>query len=180
MLCNLVIGYGNLERQDDGVGFYVVNRLRRHLGQKPLARDDDGLSRLGRRTDSIFTRQLVPELIETVVQYDRVIFVDAHEPPDMPHIVCTRIYPDVAATLFSHHMHPQMLLGFLKALYDREPVSHLVSIQGSRFEFERGLSVKTAALVAPVTEMILAMLEMPPVPRCLRPADNQRSPTPVG
>jgi hydrogenase maturation protease len=158
MVRNLVIGYGNLERQDDGVAFHVVNRLRRHLAQKPLASDEDGLSQLGRGTDSVFIPQLVPELIETVALYDKVIFVDAHVPADPPNLVCTRLYPGNGMALFSHHMHPAMLLGILKALWDQEPLGHLLSIQGCRFDLGRRLSAKTAALVAPATEMILELL----------------------
>jgi len=158
MLRKLVIGYGNLERQDDGVGFHVVNRLRRHLAQRPLACDDDGLSRLGGGTDSVFIRQLVPELIETVADYDRVIFVDAHIPSRKPHLRCTRLDPAEGMALFTHHLHPALLLGLLKALWGREPVSHLLSIQGCRFELGRRLSVGTAKLVAPAAKMILALL----------------------
>jgi len=155
---NLVIGYGNLERQDDGVAFHVVNRLRRHLAQKPLACDDDGLSRLGSGTDCVFIRQLVPELIETVADYDRVIFVDAHIPSIVPHLRCTRLNPAEGMALFTHHLHPGLLLGLLKALLGREPLSHLLSIQGCRFELDRRLSPRTAKLVAPAAKMILALL----------------------
>ena len=159
MVRNLVIGYGNLERQDDGVGYHVVNHLRRHLAQKPLARNDDGLSRLGRRTDAVFIRQLVPELSETLAHYERVIFVDAHVPADMPHLVCTRLYPEDGMALFSHHMHPAQLLGILKALWDQEPLSHLLSIQGYRFGLGRRLSAGTRELVAQAAAMVLELLE---------------------
>ncbi len=179
MVHNLVIGYGNLERQDDGVGFHVVNRLRRHLAQKPLAWDDDGMSRLGGGTDSVFIRQLVPELIETIVHYDRVIFVDAHVPADRPNLVCTRLYPGDGLALFSHHMHPAMLLGILQAVWDREPVGHLLSIQGSRFDLGRRLSAGTAALVAPATAMILEMFDTLPDPGRRQPVENQRIPKPA-
>jgi len=159
---SLVIGYGNPERQDDGVAFYVVNRLRRRLAQPPLAWDEDGLTRLDRRTDSVFIRQLAPELIELLVHYDRVIFVDAHVPADSPDLCCTRLYPDAGVPLFSHHMHPEMLLGFLKAVYGREPASHLLTIQGRRFDLRRGLSVQAAAMVDPAAAMILNLLDAAP------------------
>jgi hydrogenase maturation protease len=159
MAASLVIGYGNSERQDDGVAFYVVNRLRRRLAQQPLAWDEDGLSRLARRTDSVFIRQLAPELIEVLVHYDRVIFVDAHVPADSPNLRCTRLYPGAGVPVFSHHMHPEMLLGFLKAVYGSEPVSHLLTVQGRRFDLKRGLSVQAAALVDPAAEKILEMLD---------------------
>jgi hydrogenase maturation protease len=164
MVRNLVIGYGNPERRDDGVAFYVVNRLRRHLAQPPLDWEDNGLSGLGRQTDSVFVRQVVPELIDIIVHYDRLIFVDAHVPADMPNLACARLYPHVDTPLFSHHLHPALLLGFLKAVRDQEPLSHLLSIQASRFELERGLSVETAALVDPAAAIILELLGTAPDP----------------
>jgi hydrogenase maturation protease len=164
-LCSLVIGYGNLDRCDDGVAFYVVNRLRRHLGQKPLDCDDNGMSELGGCRDSVFIRQLVPELVETVANYDRVIFVDAHIPADGPQLVCTRLDPLQGEVLLSHHMHPAQLLGILKAIWDREPVSHLLSIQGCRFGLGRRLSAGTAKLAAPAAEMILELLDAAPDPQ---------------
>jgi len=159
MVRNLIIGYGNPERRDDGVAYYVVNRLRRRLAQEPLAWEDDGLSGLGGQTDSVFMRQLVPELIETIVHYDRLVFVDAHVPADGPKLVCTRLDPDGGAPVFSHHLHPALLLGFLKAVWDKVPLSHLLTIQASRFDLERGLSVEAAALVEPAAELILEMLD---------------------
>ena len=180
MVRNLVIGYGNIERQDDGVGWHVVNCLRRRLGQTPLAYDDDGMSRLGGATDSVFIRQLVPELIETIVHYDRVIFVDAHVPADMPNLVCTRIYPGDGMAVFSHHLHPAMLLGILQAVWDREPLSHLLSIRGHRFDLGWRLSAGTAALVAPATEMILAMFDLWPGSGCRRPAAKRCMPASMG
>ena len=158
-LRKLVIGYGNLDRCDDGAGFYVVNGLRRRLGQKPLDCDDNGMSELGGCRDSVFVRQLVPELVETVADYDRVIFADAHIPSGGPRLVCTRVDPQEGGSLFSHCMHPAQLLGILKALWDREPVSHLLSIQGCRFGPGRGLSAGTAKLVAPAAAMILELLD---------------------
>jgi len=157
-LRSLVIGYGNPERCDDGVGFYVVNRLRRQLGHKLLGWNDNGISELGGRNDFVFIRQLVPELIETVADYHRVIFVDAHMPAVGPPLVCRQIDPLQSEPLLSHHMQPAQLLGILKAIYDREPVSHLLTIQGCSFEFSRGLSAGTAELVSPAAAMIIELL----------------------
>ena len=43
----LVVGYGNIDRADDGVAYSVVNALRERLGQKALSEDDSGLEELG-------------------------------------------------------------------------------------------------------------------------------------
>jgi molybdopterin-guanine dinucleotide biosynthesis protein A len=42
----LIIGYGNLERADDGVAYHAVNALRQRLGQKALSEDETGLQGL--------------------------------------------------------------------------------------------------------------------------------------
>jgi len=170
-LRSLVIGYGNLDRCDDGVGFYIVNRLRRHLGQKPLDGDENGMSELGGHRDSVFLRQLVPELVETVVNYQRVIFVDAHIPAGGSPLVCRQIDACQGDPLLSHHMQPAQLLGILKALYDREPVSHLLTIQGCSFDLGRKLSPETAEFVAPAAAMIIDLLDTAPDQGCLRSAE---------
>lgn len=158
---SLVIGYGNLDRHDDGLGFYVVNRLRRRLGQEQLAFDDNGLARLGGALDSVFIRQLVPELIETAVNYDRLVFVDAHIPADMPNLMCVRIGPDNAVSGFTHQFHPAAFLALLKVVCDHEPASHLLSVSGCNFDFGRGLSANAARLLEPSIELVLRLLETP-------------------
>ena len=72
----LVIGFGNIDRADDGAAFFVINALRRRLGQNPLNEDETGLEELGAKIDSVFLSQLTPELLETLAGYQQVIFVD--------------------------------------------------------------------------------------------------------
>ena len=43
----LVIGFGNIDRADDGVAYHVVNHLRRRLGKELLPEDETGLELLG-------------------------------------------------------------------------------------------------------------------------------------
>jgi len=158
MLRTLVIGYGNLDRGDDGVAHYVVNALRQCLGQETLSEDDTGLEELGAQTDSIFLTQLVPELIDTLVDYDQVIFVDAHVREDVPDLHCTPVSPAYVPSAFTHHMTPGMLLSLLQVLHHREPAGHIVSIRGHDFDFHRGLSAGTDPLVQSAVEYILGML----------------------
>jgi hypothetical protein len=69
----LVIGFGNLDRGDDGVAFEVVNLLRRQLGLKPLDAEETGLNDRGEDTDAVFVRQLVPELALDVGGCERLV-----------------------------------------------------------------------------------------------------------
>jgi hydrogenase maturation protease len=150
----LVIGYGNVDRADDGIAYHVVNALRRRLGQKPLADDDTGLQELGAQTDSILLAQLVPELIDMLADYDQVIFVDAHVRDDVPDLYCAPVSSEYVASPFTHHLTPGMLLALLHVLRQRDPVGYLVSIRGYDFDFHRNLSPVVEQLVPAAVEHI--------------------------
>jgi hydrogenase maturation protease len=157
----LVIGYGNLDRQDDGVAYAVINALRRRLGQAALGGEETQLEELGGQTDSIFVMQLAPELLDTAAGYDRVIFVDAHVRSDLPDLHSAPVQPEYASSAFTHHMTPAMLLALLQMLHHREPEGHVVTIRGQAFDFGQGLSAATGALVEPAAEQIVWLLAGP-------------------
>ena len=74
----LIIGFGNPDRQDDGVSWHVLTILADHFGiQKPIPPDLDFYP-AGSNPDLLFMLQLVPELAEQVAGYNRVCFIDAH------------------------------------------------------------------------------------------------------
>jgi hydrogenase maturation protease len=154
----LIIGFGNLDRADDGVAFHVVNAFRRRLGQAELAEDNTGLEELGAPVDSVFIGQLVPEMIDLLGDYGRVVFVDAHVDPALDDLYCAAVSPDEAGLTFTHHMSPATLLAFFKALHGRDLEGHLVSIRGLNFDFHRDLSAGTLALVEPAVDWIMALL----------------------
>ena len=154
----LVIGYGNADRADDGVAYYVVNALRTHLRQENLGVDSTGLEELGSQVDSVFLNQLVPELIDTLTAYEQVVFVDAHVRKDLPDLCCVPVPADGAISAFTHHMTPSMLLALLKGIYHQEPAGYLVSIRGDEFDFRRGLSAGVEALVQPAVGHILRLV----------------------
>jgi molybdopterin-guanine dinucleotide biosynthesis protein A len=157
----LVIGYGNLDRADDGVAYHVVKALRERLGQKTLSEDETGLQGLGGQTDSILLTQLVPELIHTLADYQRVIFVDAHVHEGVPDLYCSPVSAASAAPAFSHHLTPAVLLALLKTILHVEPMGHIVSIRAYDFAFHRHLSDATALMVQPAVEHILRQLNSP-------------------
>ncbi len=155
----LVIGFGNLDRADDGIAFHVVNALRARLGQNPLDDETTGLDDLGRPVDAVFIGQLVPEMMELLSDYGRVIFVDAHVDPEMEDLYAAAVSPDEAGLTFTHHMTPATLLAFFKALYGHDLEGHLVSIRGRDFDFHRSLSPETRDLVEPAVLRILALID---------------------
>ena len=150
----LVLGCGNLDRADDGVAYHVINALRQRLGQKALSEDETGLEELGGQTDSILLTQLVPELIDTLVHYQQIIFVDAHVHEGVPDLYCTPVSPQRVAASFSHHLTPALLLTLLQAIRHVEPTGHIVSIRGYDFDFHRNLSPVVEQLVPAAVEHI--------------------------
>ena len=154
----LIIGYGNLDRGDDGVAFDVVNALRVRLGQDPLDEQETGLGELGTETDSVFLRQLVPELMDTAAGYDQVIFVDAHVRENPRELWWAPVQPDFVPSAFTHHINPATFLALIRALYDRNPAGYLLSIRGHEFDFSRGLSFETERLVQPAVDELVKRL----------------------
>jgi len=139
----LVIGYGNPYRRDDGVALVVVNRLRT-LQRRPLLKEGmDGLEELGEELDTILLQQLTPELAEIIVQYEEVIFVDAHMGECRELLREVALKPTARPAIVSHHLHPEALLALAEALWGRAPQARLLSIRGYDFDFGTELSPQT-------------------------------------
>lgn len=156
----MVIGFGNVDRADDGIAFHIVNALREVLGQPPLI-DDTGLENLGDDVDSIFLLQLMPEMIDIMVSYDNVIFVDAHVFEPMNDLHYETVGPEYGTSTFTHHITPGMMLALLKMIHGKEPTGHIVSVRGHDFDFHRTLSSKTATLIEPAKERIMQLIQRP-------------------
>lgn len=158
MCRTLIIGYGNLDRGDDGVAYYVINGVRQRLGQSPLEEDSTGLEALSGETDSIYLAQLVPELMDTASAYDQIVFVDAHVGEDTEDLSCVPVAPEYSSSPFTHHITPSTFLAVVQLLADRTPKGHIVSLRGHDFDFRRGLSPATEQLVGPAVERIIELL----------------------
>ena len=153
-----MIGFGNVYRRDDGVGFEVLNALRERLGRAPLSMDDDGYDDLGHEVDTLLLHQLVPELADTISPYDLVVFVDAHVGviPDL--IRQEELAACYRPATVSHTLHPCTLLAMAQEIYGRHPCGVLLSILGHDFDFGQGLSDPTADLVPQAADRVMALL----------------------
>lgn len=158
-LRTLVVGYGNRDRGDDGVGYGIVQRLRRELGLSPLEEGESGLERLSGRTDAVFLPQLLPQLVDVLVDYGQVVFVDAHTRPDVPGLHCAVVRPGSAVAAFAHHLSPAVLLALLERLRDKRILAYAVSVRAYEMGFEQRLSERTAARVIPAVETILDLVD---------------------
>jgi hydrogenase maturation protease len=148
----LIIGYGNPSRRDDGVGLAVVNGLRQWLGKAPLEEGDDGYNELDGEIDTLFLQQLMPELAETLAQYDRVWFVDAHLGVYPELVRRSAVLASLDPAMVSHHLKPQALLVLAGQLYGHMPEAELISIRGFDFDFGDELSARTLEGVLQVVE----------------------------
>ncbi len=154
----LLLGYGNIDRQDDGVAWHILHSLAKKLNREFPDDPSDEIPQDQENPHFFFTLQLTPELAEEVAQYERVCFIDAHTgniPEDIrlqPLTACFQHSP------FTHHLTPETLLSFCESLYHRSPIAILASIRGHEFNFIQGLSLKTQSLAKQATSQILIWL----------------------
>jgi hydrogenase maturation protease len=125
-----IIGYGNPQRKDDGIGPYVIEQLSRDLGK-------------GTAIALRSLHQLDPVLAEELQGAERLILVDATLEPLKRGLRWTRIQPLRELSPYGmHHLKPSTLAGLLESLYQRSPATWLVSVQGNDFGFGEGLSLE--------------------------------------
>jgi hydrogenase maturation protease len=149
---SLIIGYGNLDRQDDGVAWHVLNRLAQRLGRPALSEIGEGFEQTGAQPELLFQLQLTPELAEIIAAQDRVAFVDAHTGAVEGDLHIEVITPTYQASAFTHHMTPQTCLSLSQSLYHHAPEALLISVRGFQFEFGTDLSEKTSQLADQAVE----------------------------
>jgi hydrogenase maturation protease len=141
-----IIGYGNPQRQDDGIGPYVIDRL------STVLKSVDGihLQKLP---------QLEPAIVDELQRADRIIFVDAtllevhggwRLDPLRPAL---GIWPPT-----THHFTPMFILGLLQALYHCNPPSWLASVQGYNYGFGCGITPRAKTSAERAITAILALV----------------------
>lgn len=155
----LILGYGNVDRQDDGVAWHVLVEVYRRLGRGSSPEPDEGFLIEGVNPDFLYALQLTPEMAETAAGYDQICFVDAHTANIAADLQVTEVQAVFQSSPFTHHMTPETLLTFCQTLYQRAPHAILVSIRGYEFGFARSLSPQTQRLADQAIQHILDWLE---------------------
>lgn len=153
----LVLGYGNPDRQDDGVAWHVLLALALQLNL-PVPDSYEEEFPPNEKLDFAFILQLTPEMAEQISAYERVCFVDAHTGSIAAQVQLVPVIGQFQNSPFTHHLTAQTLLSMCQSLYGKAPQAALLSLRGYQFEFECGLSPETAALVPEAIEMILGWL----------------------
>ena len=155
----LIIGYGNPDREDDGVAWHILSNLATRLAQPEPSQDLYMLHRLEGIPDLLCVLQLDPEMAEVIADYDRVCFVDAHTGAYEEDIRFTRIVGEFQSSPFTHHMTPETCLMLAQTLFGQSPQAIVISVRGYHFGFSHNLSTETTALAEQVTDWIFSWLK---------------------
>lgn len=154
----LILGYGNPDREDDGVAWHILRALTIKLGLIPPESYEDEFPEFS-EIDFAFYLQLTPEMAEEVAEYQYVCFIDAHTGNIPEPVRLIAVASEFQNSPFTHHLTPQSLLSMCQTIYGKSPDSALLSVLGHRFLFSRELSGETAALVSPAVELIWEWLK---------------------
>jgi hydrogenase maturation protease len=142
----LIIGYGNPDRQDDGVAWHILRAITLKLGLPAPDTYEDEFPESA-QIDFAFYLQLTPEMAEDLHAYEHVCFVDAHTGNISEPVRLIEVESEFQASPFTHHLTPQSLLSFCETLYRNKPEAALLSVRGYHFGLSQQLSEETAELV---------------------------------
>jgi hydrogenase maturation protease len=149
----LILGYGNPDREDDGVAWHILRALTTRLGLvSPESYDDEFPENA--QIDFTLALQLTPEMAEDIQGYEYVCFVDAHTGNIPEPVRLIDVESEFQASPFTHHLTPQSLVSMCETLYGKKPDATLLSVLGHRFLFSRQLSKETARLIPQTIELI--------------------------
>lgn len=152
----LIYGYGNADRQDDGVAWHVLREVMKHYGL-PVSDDldvnyDDDL----RQIHYEFQFQLTPEIADDLDAYERVCFIDAHTGAVPEEVHIEKVKANFQKSPFTHHLTAASLLSIADTLHHKVPETILVSVRGYEFAFSQSLSAATTTLTRQAADIIIS------------------------
>jgi len=149
----LLIGYGNPDREDDGVAWHILRALVIKMGlPAPTSYEDEFPQNA--QVDFAFSLQLTPEMAEEISAYKYVCFLDAHTGAIPEPVRLVNVESDFQRSPFTHHLTPQSLVSICETIYGKKLDAALLSVRGYQFLFSRQLSEKTLALVPKAVDLI--------------------------
>jgi hydrogenase maturation protease len=154
----ILIGYGNIDRQDDGASWYILQRIAMEMDLEFPTEPSDELPQNQDALQFFFTLQLTPELAEDLAKFDRIFFIDTHTGNIPVDVQVKEIHASFQQSPFTHHLTPETLLSFCDHLYNRQPSAYLISVRGYEFDFVQGISPKTKTNIEEVIPKIMKYL----------------------
>lgn len=118
----LIIGIGNSGRSDDGLGWLLLDAIKRKFFN----------------VDFQYRYQLQIEDAELLSHYTTVIFVDATKEETKNGFFFKPCYPNNGIGLTSHMLDPETILWLEQQLYKTEPATFILGIEGEKW----GLSLE--------------------------------------
>lgn len=123
----IIIGIGNSGRQDDGLGWLFLDHLQK-----------EGFE----NTDLEYRYQLQIEDAELICNYDTVIFVDAVKKNIEKGYYFKPCKPSAKYSFSTHELTPETILYLASNLYQHDPESYILGIEGLQWELKTGLCNK--------------------------------------
>lgn len=143
----LIIAYGNRDREDDGAGWHILDKLAKKLGLETPQFPGEHTATPDGTINLLYLFQLLPEMAEDIGGFDQLIFIDAHNSPHLPDLVFQPVAPDQTHSAFTHHMSAGELLAIAQTLGVVLPEALILTVRGFSFRFSQTLSASTAALI---------------------------------
>ncbi|MBN2258589.1 MAG: hypothetical protein JW704_12365 [Anaerolineaceae bacterium] len=155
----LILGYGNPDRQDDGVAWTILRDVASQLGINQPSLLDPMVNSPDENLTLMVSLQLLPEMAELISKYERICFVDAHTGRVPDDLSIEALGCEFQKSPFTHHLTPQTCISLSKTLYQKTPQAQLVSVRGYEFGFSNELSTRSRMLAHQAVERILAWIE---------------------
>ncbi len=157
----LIIAYGNRDREDDGAGWHILEKITRSLGLEVPNYPGEWVETVDGSLRFLYLFQLLPEMAEDIGDFDQVIFIDAHNSDQLDDLLFEEVQPTTAHSAFTHHMSAGELLGIAKTLTGNNPNAKMLTVRGFSFQFKQDLSNKTAQLVEQAVGLLQVELGLP-------------------
>lgn len=122
----LVIGIGNIGRQDDGLGWLILDHIVDEF----------------KFVDTEYRYQLQIEDAELASNYSMVIFADATKEQVDDGFYFKNCKVSKTYGMSTHAVHPETIVGLTNNLYHKYPEVFILGIQGHHWELKEGVSEK--------------------------------------
>lgn len=142
---NVVIGYGNRLRGDDGFGPLAAELVAaRHLPEFQV----------------IVAHQLGPEHAEPLSEAEQVIFFDAEIAGEPGTLRATAIAPkEMSCCAIAHHIGPANLLALAQTAYGRAPAAAIITAASRAFAHGTAPGAETQAAAKTAAALIVTLAE---------------------
>lgn len=150
----LLFGYGNADREDDGVAWHILREVMLRNGLPLIDELDIDYHDTVGDVDYVFQLQLTPEIAYDLDQYDRVCFIDAHTGAVPEDVHFEKVNAHFQKSPFTHHLTAASLLSIAETIHHKIPETILVSVRGYQFGFARTLSTATSLLTRQAADII--------------------------